>query len=610
MDNHDSIISLSELIDRMSINQIKIVLKYKDCCKDFKKEMSIIENDIDEILSNSKLELSSYFIRLIVALSQVNLHIWKVKEDMINMPLKFDNNMKLAHQLNGIRNQLKNKIVREIDANFTIGKKTNVETDNLRGWDMAILHYKDDSRQKCSRKSIKNKQNILITDLIDTLTICQIKEVMLPVSVKKECFEQFNDISREIDEKLLKNKVKVSTEIIWLLSFIAQANLHVWYNKDKMKVNGKYYYRLLEFAQNMNSLRNLTRNVLMVIFGELNEINKRAVFISNRKKKGFYMLINKLENKVSQTTKIDRLELIDFADMFGINTEEIPLVCRKIINERNFRYKKLDLVERDGVIRGIFDKLNSDKFWTSGANKKKIWDKGWEWNLRELKKTHDISALKPKFLKPNQIYRFKRDYISSPNPNFEFDLIDVYRHWAFMKYFKDVREIFEFGCGSCQHLPVLAELFPDKIIHGIDWADSSLKIIDAISKEKKGNIIGHRFNMFYPNYKFLLEKNCGILTIGAMEQLGKEYKKFLGYMLDNKPSIVVHMETIRELYDDSLLMDYIAIQYDKKRNYLSGYLNSLRELEKKGKIEIIKIKRLFFGSIYHDSYSLVVWKTK
>jgi len=33
-------------------------------------------------------------------------------------------------------------------------------------------------------------------------------------------------------------------------------------------------------------------------------------------------------------------------------------------------------------------------------------------------------------------------------------------------------------------------------------------------------------------------------------------------------------------------------------------------LEGEGKIEILEIRRLFFGSLFHEGYSLIVWKMK
>jgi hypothetical protein len=58
-----------------------------------------------------------------------------------------------------------------------------------------------------------------------------------------------------------------------------------------------------------------------------------------------------------------------------------------------------------------------------------------------------------------------------------------------------------------------------------------------------------------------------------------------------------------ELYEDNLL-DYLAVQYHRKRGYLEGYLGAVID----SGAEIIELKRNNFGSLYHDAYSVLVWK--
>ena len=136
----------------------------------------------------------------------------------------------------------------------------------------------------------------------------------------------------------------------------------------------------------------------------------------------------------------------------------------------------------------------------------------------------------------------------------------------------------------------------------------SIKIIKNLNKAFKFKIEGKIFNMFEPNIKYKLNNNSGVLTIGAMEQLGSNYKKFFYYLYKNKPRVVVHMETIKELYDKNRLFDQLAIIYDTRRNYLDGYLTFLKQKEKEKKIKIIRIKKVNFGSMMHDSYSTIIWK--
>jgi hypothetical protein len=46
------------------------------------------------------------------------------------------------------------------------------------------------------------------------------------------------------------------------------------------------------------------------------------------------------------------------------------------------------------------------------------------------------------------------------------------------------------------------------------------------------------------------------------------------------------------------------VQYHKKRGYLEGYLEAVIN----SGAEILELKRNHFGSLYHDAYSVLVWR--
>jgi len=99
--------TLSELIDRLSIAQLKEVFipEHKE---EYSKEISDICHDIDILLPQSR-GIDAEMIRAIVVLSQMNLHIWH-NESNYRKGIKEGNNLELTHGLNGIRNTAKNKI--------------------------------------------------------------------------------------------------------------------------------------------------------------------------------------------------------------------------------------------------------------------------------------------------------------------------------------------------------------------------------------------------------------------------------------------------------------------------------------------------------------------
>lgn len=93
-----------------------------------------------------------------------------------------------------------------------------------------------------------------------------------------------------------------------------------------------------------------------------------------------------------------------------------------------------------------------------------------------------------------------------------------------------------------------------------------------------------------------------------MEQIGVNFKKYVNFLIKNKPKLVINIEPINELMDKTLILDYLSVKYSQKRNYLEGYYSYLKTLEKKKSIKIIEVKKSHFGSLYINGYSIIVWK--
>jgi len=106
--------TLSELIDRLSIAQLKEVF-ISEHKEEYAKEIKDIVHDIQLLLNKNKLldkdktGVTAEMIRAVVVLSQMNLHIWH-NESNYRKGIKDGNNLELTHGLNGIRNTAKNKI--------------------------------------------------------------------------------------------------------------------------------------------------------------------------------------------------------------------------------------------------------------------------------------------------------------------------------------------------------------------------------------------------------------------------------------------------------------------------------------------------------------------
>ena len=113
--------------------------------------------------------------------------------------------------------------------------------------------------------------------------------------------------------------------------------------------------------------------------------------------------------------------------------------------------------------------------------------------------------------------------------------------------------------------------------------------------------------MLKPDYNFSLDKNAGVFTVGALEQIGSNYFNFFKYLKKNKPSLVINFEPLDELFSNDNLSDYLSKQYLLKRNYLKNYLTFLEKMENKNIIKIIA-KRRTFGCQTNEGYSFVIYK--
>lgn len=304
------------------------------------------------------------------------------------------------------------------------------------------------------------------------------------------------------------------------------------------------------------------------------------------------------------------ITLSDFADIFGTSVDDIPDPCRKVLKNSDFRYSIVTGAEREDVFLRVLNTLNSDSLRVSGPHRKQDWEKGWSENLQNYRANKsDLRQLIPRFVKQKEIIRFQGNYIVPVDPNFETNFVTFMRYYLFSKYFSSVSSVFEFGCGTGLNLVAVAELFPEKKLYGLDWSQASCEIVDELAKTLNLNLKGVLFDMFSPDENIELDSTCAVFTIGAMEQLGTNFKTFINFLLNKHPSICINVETVYELHDKNSLFDYLATVFLEKRNYLRGYLGYLKQLEKNGEIDIFETRKTI-GGLYHEAYAYTVWKPK
>jgi hypothetical protein len=142
----------------------------------------------------------------------------------------------------------------------------------------------------------------------------------------------------------------------------------------------------------------------------------------------------------------------------------------------------------------------------------------------------------------------------------------------------------------------------------LDWATSSQKILNSIAERGiEPKLQGRHFDFYNPDKKLKIIPNSALYTVAALEQIGDSYELFIQFVLDRKPAIVVHFEPIDELMDPDNLHDQLSVMYSRKRNYLKGFLPRLEELEREGRLTILRKQRVESGSFFIEGHSLIVW---
>lgn len=299
-----------------------------------------------------------------------------------------------------------------------------------------------------------------------------------------------------------------------------------------------------------------------------------------------------------------KIEDIESITGFSISDES-----KKMIEDFNLDYQLLSKEERDSVILEIINHLNKDLV-SAGQHRLQQWEKGWFENFELLKSGQSVQTLVPKYFGKYNIIRWNQDFIKSDIKDFDYKLLIIFVDAILHKYVGNhFSNLYEFGCGPAYHLLRFGNYNKNIKLIGLDWTKSSQKIIEEInSLNINRNIKGFNFDFFNPDYSIDIEENSAIYTCSALEQVGQNYKMFVDYILQKKPSLCINFEPFTELLDENNLVDKLSILYCQKRNYLDKYLTYLTELESEGRIQIIEKKRLYGGSLFLEGFPVVIWK--
>ena len=103
-----------------------------------------------------------------------------------------------------------------------------------------------------------------LSELIDRLSIVQLKEVFIP-NHKEEYSQEIKDIVHDID-LLLSSSKKIDGEVVRAIVVLSQMNLHIWHNESNYRKGNKEGNNL-ELTHGLNGIRNTAKNKIQEAAG-------------------------------------------------------------------------------------------------------------------------------------------------------------------------------------------------------------------------------------------------------------------------------------------------------------------------------------------------------
>ena len=103
-----------------------------------------------------------------------------------------------------------------------------------------------------------------LSELIDRLTIAQLKEVFIPEH-KQEYAQEIKDICHDIN-LLLPDSDAIDADLIRSIVVLSQMNLHIWHNESNYR-KGIKDGNNLELTHGLNGIRNTAKNRIQEVVG-------------------------------------------------------------------------------------------------------------------------------------------------------------------------------------------------------------------------------------------------------------------------------------------------------------------------------------------------------
>jgi hypothetical protein len=104
-----------------------------------------------------------------------------------------------------------------------------------------------------------------LSELIDRLSIVQLKEVFIPEH-KAEYADEIKAIVHDIQLYLEESKEPITADTIRAIVVLSQMNLHIWHNESNYR-KGIKDGNNLELTHGLNGIRNVAKNKIQEVMG-------------------------------------------------------------------------------------------------------------------------------------------------------------------------------------------------------------------------------------------------------------------------------------------------------------------------------------------------------
>lgn len=120
---------------------------------------------------------------------------------------------------------------------------------------------------KKNHKTVQRKYLPTFAELIDRLSIVQLKAIFMPEH-KKEYNQEIKDIIYDLDLVIKQKGIKITGKMIKAILVIMLTNRFIWENESRARAGDKSQDKLLKLTHSINGIRNASKNIISKEIGE------------------------------------------------------------------------------------------------------------------------------------------------------------------------------------------------------------------------------------------------------------------------------------------------------------------------------------------------------